>query len=294
VQNELKWQTQGRLLLEMLMVRLCKVQSLDPTDMLKRIDELEAKVAGGGGASSPFGQGGMAPMGGQAPVPADLLRRVAELEQRLAGLQAGGGAPAPMAQRQAPAQPVPAARYEAPTRGAEPPLQSQQTTIATPAPAPVRNAPPVSSGQLGGLEKVVTHPDAEALERVKQYWSKVLDEVKQRKITAQAWLLAGTPVAVDNGCIVVAFKSPIHKETVMKPIHREIIEPVFAQLMNGTPYQLFAVMETEWERFQSTFTAGTPAAVEEEQKPEPQAPQQDELVEKAKWLFGAEHLEVVE
>ncbi|MGZ4122480.1 MAG: DNA polymerase III subunit gamma/tau [Tumebacillaceae bacterium] len=293
VQNELKWQTQGRLLLEMLMVRLCKVQSLDPTDMLKRIDELEAKVAGGG-ASSPFGQGGMAPMGGQAPVPADLLRRVAELEQRLAGLQAGGGAPAPMAQRQAPAQPVPAARYEAPTRGAEPPLQSQQTTIATPAPAPVRNAPPVSSGQLGGLEKVVTHPDAEALERVKQYWGKVLDEVKQRKITAQAWLLAGTPVAVDNGCIVVAFKSPIHKETVMKPIHREIIEPVFAQLMNGTPYQLFAVMETEWERFQSTFTAGTPAAVEEEQKPEPQAPQQDELVEKAKWLFGAEHLEVVE
>ncbi|MGZ4163112.1 MAG: DNA polymerase III subunit gamma/tau [Tumebacillaceae bacterium] len=293
VQNELKWQTQGRLLLEMLMVRLCKVQSLDPTDMLKRIDELEAKVAGGG-ASSPFGQGGMAPMGGQAPVPADLLRRVAELEQRLAGLQAGGGAPAPMAQRQAPAQPAPAARYEAPTRGAEPPLQSQQTTIATPAPAPVRNAPPVSSGQLGGLEKVVTHPDAEALERVKQYWGKVLDEVKQRKITAQAWLLAGTPVAVDNGCIVVAFKSPIHKETVMKPIHREIIEPVFAQLMNGTPYQLFAVMETEWERFQSTFTAGTPAAVEEEQKPEPQAPQQDELVEKAKWLFGAEHLEVVE
>jgi DNA polymerase-3 subunit gamma/tau len=122
----------------------------------------------------------------------------------------------------------------------------------------------------------------------------VLDEVKQRKITAQAWLLAGTPVAVDNGFIVVAFKSPIHKETVMKPIHREIIEPVFTQLMNGTPYQLFAVMETEWERFQQQFTA-EPAAVAEEEAPQAsQAPEVDELVEKAKWLFGPEHLEVVE
>ena len=30
VQNELKWQSQGRLLMEMLMVRLCKTQSFDP------------------------------------------------------------------------------------------------------------------------------------------------------------------------------------------------------------------------------------------------------------------------
>jgi DNA polymerase III subunit gamma/tau len=292
VQNELKWQSQGRLLLEMLMVRLCKVQSFDPSDMLKRIGELESRVAGG--ASAPLPTGGM---GGQAPAPADLLRRVAELEQRLASVQAGGvaQAAAPMAQRQAPAQSAPAARYEAPTRTAETLPQSQQTAMAPSAAVSAPTRPtPASTGQLGGLDKVVTHPDAQALERVKQYWGKVLEEVKARKITAQAWLLAGTPVAVDNGFIVVTFKSPIHKETVMKPIHREIIEPVFAQLMNGTPYQLFAVMETEWERFQNTFTAEPTAAVAEEAPQASQTSEADELVEKAKWLFGPEHLEVVE
>jgi DNA polymerase-3 subunit gamma/tau len=145
------------------------------------------------------------------------------------------------------------------------------------------------------LEKVVTRPDPAALQHVLQFWPKVLDEVKQRKITAQAWLLAGTPVAVDNGVIVVAFKSPIHKETVMKPIHREVIEPVFTQLMNGNPHRLLAVMESEWEKHRSALEArssGGGGAPE----PEDLAPQEerDELVEKAHALFGAEHVKVVE
>lgn len=288
VQNELKWQSQGRLLLEMLMVRLCKVQSFDPTELLKRIEELEARLSGGAPQPGGFGGAGASP---------DLLRRMAELEQRLGQVQAGGtSAGAPMGhQEQRPlARQTPAPRQEAPSRPAPAAAvsSSQHAQPETPrvAPSPVLGG----GGQFGGLEKVVTHPDAEALERVKQYWPKVLEEVKARKITAQAWLLAGTPVAVDNGMIVVAFKSPIHKETVMKPIHREIIEPVFAQLMNGVPHQLFAAMETEWERYQAQLSAAPVANDAESAEDAPVVAEHDELVEKAKLLFGEEHLEVVD
>lgn len=335
VQNELKWQSQGRLLLEMLMVRLCKVQSFDPTDMLQRIAELEEKIAGGA-SPSPFG-GLPAPA---APSP-ELLRRVQELESRLASVLNGQVPPAG-AMRQAPAASAPQApmhqqpashpRQEnaAPARNEPagagggtllPPVsgpaaramqaaaqvaQASQMPEAAPsgAPAPARQAAgaAMAGGPMGGLEKVVTQLDHDGFERVKTYWSKVLDEVKGRKITAQAWLLAGTPVAVSNGLIIVAFKSPIHKETVMKPIHKEIIDPVFTQLMGGNPHQLYAVMEPEWERFQARLASspemsapsGDGSSAETGDSSAPAEQPQDELVEKAAALFGAEHLEVVE
>ncbi|MGB8955788.1 MAG: DNA polymerase III subunit gamma/tau [Tumebacillaceae bacterium] len=297
VQNELKWQTQGRLLLEMLMVRLCKTQSDAPEDLLKRVEELENRLAGGG-APGPFGQG--APMAQAAPVPPDVLRRLAELEKLVArGGIAGAAGGYAEGQRTVPgtAPSRPAAQETAPAAGGmaelippEPsPAPTQQPAAHAPAPRVV------AVGASGGLEKVVTNPDPAALAHVKQFWQRVLDEVKARKITAQAWLLAGTPVAVDNGNIVVTFKSPIHKETVMKPIHRDIIDPVLTQLMNGNPHHLFAVMEAEWERFQPTLSQLIAHdAPEESAHPAEAVEERDELVEKAKELFGAEHVKVMD
>jgi len=330
VQNELKWHTQGRLLLEMLMVRLCKTQSHDLEDLLKRMAELEEKLAGGGA----FGGGVPAP----AAVPPELMRRLQELEQRVAMAphtqpagtlqagqtgQAGQGQAGPAGQVQAglagQGQAGPAGQVQAGHAGqgqaglagqgqASPAGQVQaglggqgaraagagEGLPASAAPAPRQSAMAPSGGQFGGLEKVMTAPDAAALERVQQFWGKVLEEVKKAKITAQAWLLAGTPVAVSGGYIVVTFKSPIHKETVMKQIHKDIIDPVFTQLMQGAPHQLFAVMETEWERFrQSAPQGGDNAQPGAEQEPAP-APEQDELVRKAEALFGPEHVKVLD
>ncbi|ASS73533.1 hypothetical protein CIG75_00075 [Tumebacillus algifaecis] len=270
VQNELKWQSQGRLLLEMLIVRLCQTQSFDPESLLKRIQELEQKVANGvPAAPTPTGQA----LGGQMPTQPPGPAR----------------SPQPMHQQPPVAAPMPQA---SPAPQQEPEPRQVEATPTRPQP-PAASPAPQGGIAPGGLDKIVTQPSPEALAHVHQFWPRVLDDVKARKITAQAWLLAGNPVAVDNGYIVVAFKSPIHKETVMKPIHREIIEPVFAQLMNGQPHQLFAVMESEWEKFQAHFQGSAPPAeVQETAVPKEEA--KDELVERAQALFGSEHLEVVE
>ncbi|PWK05150.1 DNA polymerase III subunit gamma/tau [Tumebacillus permanentifrigoris] len=316
VQNELKWQSQGRLLLEMLMVRLCNIQSFQPEDMLKRIQELEAKIAGGAPLGAGFGGGPQAP----AAVPPDILRRLAELEQRVAsgvGAPPAGNRPATATSIQQPpvsSAPEPVSHAHV----AQAPAPAAPTTPEPPRPvAAASSTPPASAG----LDKIVTAPNPEALAHAKQYWTKVLDEVKKQKITANAWLLAGTPVVVSNGYLVVAFKSPIHKETIMKPIFKEIIDPIFTQLFNGTPTHLYAVMESEWERFlpilaqRASEPSGGPPAPEAEPVDEgkPPAPTEtdtpipvavggrpaptekiDDLVEKAKYLFGPEHVTVLE
>lgn len=334
VQNELKWQSQARLLLEMLMVRLCNIQSIQPEDLLLRIQGLEEKLAGGAPQGG-FGYGGAPAAPAPSAVPPDILRRLAELEQRVA---AGATvSPAQPATRPS-GNPVQGSISQGhagnqrqgaegqtglthvgnllqgqdlsgpPANGSANPSVQTAASIPEPArPAPAPAAPSLSAS--AGLDKVVTAPNTEALAHVQQYWSRVLDEVKKQKITAQAWLLAGTAVAVSNGFIVVAFKSPIHKETIMKPIHKDIIDGVFTQLMNGTPTQLYAVMESEWERFLPSLAqlAATPAPASDEEPasaepapstddvaPEKPAHEIDDLVEKAKYLFGPEHVTVLE
>ncbi|KEO81474.1 DNA polymerase III subunit gamma/tau [Tumebacillus flagellatus] len=355
VQNELKWQSQGRLLLEMLMVRLCNIQSFQPEDLLKRIQELEQRLSGGAPMPGNFGGGMQAP----AQVPQDILRRLAELEHRVAS---GGGAvsqaPAPANARNTASAPSPAAAHvsSAPAPASAPTGRPGGQTPSPVAPAqsapePARPAPQASAPSANaGLDKVAGAPNPEALAHVQNYWQRVLDEVKKQKITAQAWLLAGNPVAVSNGFIIVAFKSPIHKETIMKPIHKDIIDAVFTQLMNGAPTQLYAVMENEWERFAKNMPVPVPtpepgggdsapsaepprndapspspsvaspspaaaaadhpsaheapaeqpdAPAQDASEPEPaptgpRAQDIDDLVEKAKYLFGPEHVTVLE
>lgn len=293
LQNELKWQSQGRLLMEMLMVRLCKTQSFDPTEMLRRIDELESKLSGGGGfpAASPFPSAPAA----AATVPADVLNRIAELERRIASGVAAAPVPsyAPPEQRMMPQAP-PAARggdaqpATAPSQAAMP---IEPARPAAPAPAP---AVRMGAGGKNPLDTILAQPDMEGLGRAQQFWGRVLDKVKETSRTVQALLLGGNPVGVGNGYIVVAFKYEYHFEQVMKDKNKAVIDPIFTQLMGGTPHQLFAVTEKDWEAFKARGPIVAEAAVTEEESEQSQGNETDPLVEKAHALFDPEHVEVLD
>jgi len=65
--------------------------------------------------------------------------------------------------------------------------------------------------------------------------------------------------------------------------------------MNGNPHHLFAVMEAEWERYQAVLgQLGAHDAPEDPAAPTAAAEERDELVEKTKELFGAEHVKVMD
>jgi len=296
VQNELKWQSQGRLLLEMLMVRLCKTHSFDPTEMQKRIDELEQKIGGGGFPASPFPPAPAA----QAAASPDLLRRISELERRLA---AGAvAAPSPAANYAPPEPRVLQQPMATPERHAEPmaPVAGGQAAMPIEPPRPV--APPAASapaalsrGGKNPLDVILAQPDPEGLGRAQQFWGRVLDKVKETSRTVQALLLGGNPVAVGNGYIVVAFKYEYHFEQVMKDKNKSVIDPIFTQLMGGTPHQIFAVTEKDWEAYQARGPIHVADRAGEDTPDAPPAgAEQDALVEKVNALFDPENVEVLD
>lgn len=227
--QEMKWHNQARLLLEMLLIRLCKTESSDVTDLIRRIEELERKVAEGAVVSQP------APRLTTSVVPNPVSAPQREQE----------------AEKAAPAKAV----------AAEP----------KPTPSPVQ--------ALRSVDKLVKNPSQELFEKVSSGWNQILDEVKRRKITAQAWLLDGEAVAVDSGNVIVAFKNQIHRDTVMKPIHKSVIDEVLTEFMHE-PFSLIAVLQSEWRAYKQQGAAELATTSE------------DTLVNDVINLFGREIVEI--
>ncbi|MFC4768507.1 DNA polymerase III subunit gamma/tau [Effusibacillus consociatus] len=231
--QEMKWHSQGRLLLEMLLVRLCKTESSDVQGLLRRIEELERKVEQGVPAAQPGIRTQAAPAAASFSQPAK---------------------PIPPAEKEAPAKAAPEAK-------------------ATPSPTPI----PASRS----IDKLLKNPSQERFEKISSGWNQILDEVKRRKITAQAWLLDGEPAAVDSGNVIVAFKNQIHRDTVMKPIHKSVIDEVLTEYM-GEPSSLVAILQSEWKSYKQEGAAELAAASE------------NSLVNDVINLFGQEIVEIEE
>jgi DNA polymerase-3 subunit gamma/tau len=152
----------------------------------------------------------------------------------------------------------------------------------------------------------------ELFQRIQARWHDILEEVKRRKITAQAWLLDGEPVAVADQQLLAAFKNQIHRETVMKPINKTVIDEVLSQFA-GEKLELTALSKTEWQKLQVQLQAlssgkdphdhrnelvrgPSPAAdsVPEQVHPDSERQQDSKWIERSIALFGSEHVRIVE
>lgn len=127
------------------------------------------------------------------------------------------------------------------------------------------------------IRSVWQNASQEKLKALNQQWGKILQIIKEQKIQVHAWFVDGTPVAADENHVVVAFKSPIHRETTEKPDHRELIESCI-QTVTGEPLQLLTIMEPQWEEI-ARSAAETSAGSEDEEKKDP-------LIEEAIKLAG--------
>ncbi len=103
-------------------------------------------------------------------------------------------------------------------------------------------APPGVSGTMSEAEQA-------SLEQLRTQWQSILEDVKKRSVQSRAWLFAGRPVAVNGEQIVVAFKTAVHAETVMRSPHKEVIETVLSAFASR-PLTLVSVLEQQWELVQ--------------------------------------------
>lgn len=102
--------------------------------------------------------------------------------------------------------------------------------------------------KLEVLQDLHSRARPDILELVQAKWEDVLQEIRTQRIQTQAWLMNGTAVLATGDVVVVAFSSRIHREAVMKPDERQLIETVLART-TGLPLQIMALLQSDWESF---------------------------------------------
>ncbi|MEO3946109.1 DNA polymerase III subunit gamma/tau [Gorillibacterium sp. CAU 1737] len=249
-QTEMKYSAQPQTLFEVALMKLCTAPA-------------EAH-AGAGSSEARSGAGTAAPEELR-----ELVRRVAQLEQQLAKLRQEGttGAAGTASAGSGPSAPI------------------LSSAVRTPSP-----------GTSGGARKRIkldgflASRQSELLKQVLSKWSQVLAMVKERKITVHAWLIDGEPVGYDEDTVLLAFKSPIHRETTEKPANKQLIEQTMSDIL-GHPAHLATVMMKEWkEADEGAQEAPAEILQLEPEEPRPQA----KVVTEALRLFGPDLVKIKE
>ncbi|GMA63966.1 DNA polymerase III subunit gamma/tau [Alicyclobacillus fastidiosus] len=126
------------------------------------------------------------------------------------------------------------------------------------------------------LERLYADRNPALEHTVRERWGDVLHKVKQDRIQSHAWLMHGEVAMATDFAVVLSFGSRIHREAVMKPADRQVIESAIS-VMVDREMQIFALLKEDWDEFI--------ASLQDEGDTGERAPEQD-LVERARALFG--------
>jgi len=131
----------------------------------------------------------------------------------------------------------------------------------TPKSAPALNTKAPATRKLEVLQSLIAESNSDYLGRVVAGWSRVLQEVKNKRIQTYAWLSSGTPVLATEQVVVLSFASRIHRDAVMKVDERPHIEAALQEVV-GNPNSILAILSADWDSFQAAaaVVAAPPSA----------------------------------
>ncbi|MDQ7092749.1 DNA polymerase III subunit gamma/tau [Desulfosporosinus sp. PR] len=147
--------------------------------------------------------------------------------------------------------------------------------------APMSTKPPQKSVAEVKERTAAIEPNTESqqlltIEKIQGQWNDVLEQVKRRKKSTQAFLLEGKPVQIEGNSLTIVFREgcSFHKDKVNQNENRQTIEEVLQQIF-GIPLSLVNLMESEFK------TREAPELQDLKR-------QEQTLVDKAKDMFGAD------
>ncbi len=116
---------------------------------------------------------------------------------------------------------------------AKDPAQEEPAAVTVREVVPAKNPPenepaPVSGTAPGNSPAEKGSGETLSLEKVKEQWSRVLESIREKKITAEAFLREGEPTKVSEKMLTVTFPAAFnfHKEGVERNETRRVIEGV--------------------------------------------------------------------
>lgn len=115
------------------------------------------------------------------------------------------------------------------------------------------------------MDRYVAEKDNASFVQIRSQWGRVLQRVKEEKVTIHAWFMDGEPVSATDENVLVGFKNTIHRDTTERPANRQVIESVMNEVL-GKPYHLVTMMLKDWNAALSNHieTAGELQLVPEE------------------------------
>ncbi|SDG77507.1 DNA polymerase III subunit gamma/tau [Desulfosporosinus hippei] len=120
------------------------------------------------------------------------------------------------------------------------------------------------------------------IKSIQDRWNDVMEQVKKRKKSTQAFLMEGRPVQLEGNNLIILFREgcSFHKDKVNQAENRKTVEEVL-NLMFGTTLTLQNIMENEFKTI-------------DDQDNQEVKNQEQVLIDKAKDLFGSDLIEVRE
>ncbi|AFM39135.1 DNA polymerase III, subunit gamma/tau [Desulfosporosinus acidiphilus SJ4] len=137
-----------------------------------------------------------------------------------------------------------------------------------------KNAIDVKTETTSTEKRVSAGSEILTIENLRERWNDVLDQVRRRKKSTQAFLLEGKPVQLEGNVLTIAFREgcSFHKDKVNQIENRQTIEESLQQIF-GMDLSITNVMENEFKIKESSEL--------------PDKKQQDQdLIDKAKDMFG--------
>ncbi|MDO6658687.1 DNA polymerase III subunit gamma/tau [Anaerobacillus sp. 1_MG-2023] len=150
---------------------------------------------------------------------------------------------------------------------------------------PSRQKSGVSHGRIKEMLKKATKQD---LLKVKSVWGEVMENVRQEKVSAHAWLKDSEPVAATDNTFLLSFQYDMHCQMAMKDNIRGTLEQVLARTL-GKQLEMVAIVEQEWKEIRTEF-------LKTRDEPEPDQkgaePAEDPLIAEARRLVGDDLLDI--
>ncbi|MFD0621177.1 DNA polymerase III subunit gamma/tau [Paenibacillus sp. GCM10027629] len=95
------------------------------------------------------------------------------------------------------------------------------------------------------MDLYIAGKDTASFVQIRSQWGRVLQRVKEEKVTIHAWFMDGEPISATEDAVLVGFKNTIHRETTERQANREVIERVMKEVL-GASYKLITMMLKDW------------------------------------------------
>jgi DNA polymerase-3 subunit gamma/tau len=120
-------------------------------------------------------------------------------------------------------------------------------------------------------------------------WPEVLSSIREKSIQVHAWLMDGTPVALSEEGVIIAFKNAIHCETTARDLNRGVIEEVISGIIHRH-VGILPIMENQWKHILSSLHPKEEGQHEDE--PREKKEEAEDHVKMAYRLFGEDLIDI--